>query len=197
MGIPEEAVDLGGPRREFLRLLIEALLQSPMFEGDKDKMNLAFDSSAMREDRYFIAGRAIAVSLVHGGPPAGFLSPTLFSLLVDGPELAKPVLEDIADRDLHEKIKKITESKSLEEYLATAGCLRPLRRLEDKNQLGHPDVPSDTQNTHVNAYLKDSLLSTYLSPACLLTSVCSVSSVCVHNPSPVISSSSDFTDSYI
>lgn len=61
-------------------------------------------SLAMREDRYFIAGRAIAISLVHGGPPPGFLSPTLFSSLVDGPELAKPVLEDIADRDLHEKI---------------------------------------------------------------------------------------------
>lgn len=61
----------------------------------------------MREDRYFIAGRAIAVSLVHGGPPAGFLSPTLFSSLVDGPELAKPVLEDIADSDLHEKIKRV------------------------------------------------------------------------------------------
>lgn len=47
MGVPEEAVDLGGPRREFLRLLIEALLQSPMFEGDDDKMNLAFDSTGM------------------------------------------------------------------------------------------------------------------------------------------------------
>ncbi len=64
-------------------------------------------SLAMREDRYFIAGRAIAISLVHGGPPPGFLSPTLFSSLVDGPELAKPVLEDIADRDLHEKIKRV------------------------------------------------------------------------------------------
>ncbi len=47
MGVREEAVDLGGPRREFLRLLIEALLQSPMFEGDDDKMNLAFDSTGM------------------------------------------------------------------------------------------------------------------------------------------------------
>lgn len=61
----------------------------------------------MREDRYFIAGRAIAVSLVHGGPPAGFLSPTLFSCLVDGPDLAKPVLEDVADSDLREKIKRV------------------------------------------------------------------------------------------
>nr|XP_033960744.1 G2/M phase-specific E3 ubiquitin-protein ligase-like [Pseudochaenichthys georgianus] len=99
----------------------------------------------MREDRYFIAGRAIAVSLAHGGSPTGFLSPTLFSCLVDGPELAKPVLEDVADIDLHKQIKRVTEGKSLEdllattepleEYLANAGCLRPLRRLEDKNLL--------------------------------------------------------------
>ncbi|XP_041833621.1 uncharacterized protein LOC121634773 [Melanotaenia boesemani] len=145
MGVLEEAVDLGGPRREFLRLLMEALPQSSMFEGDEGKMNLAFDSTAMREDKYFIAGRAIAVSLVHGGPPAGFLSPTLFSCLVDSPELAKPVLEDVADRDVREKIKMLTECQSfedlraatepLQEYLANAGCLRPLRQLEDKNLL--------------------------------------------------------------
>ncbi|XP_039467422.1 uncharacterized protein LOC120439971 [Oreochromis aureus] len=117
MGVPEEAVDLGGPRREFLRLLIEALPLSPMFEGEEGKMNLALDSAAMREDRYFIAGRAIAVSLVHGGPPAGFLSPTLFSCLVDGPDLAKPVLEDVADSDLREKIKRVKECKSFEDLI--------------------------------------------------------------------------------
>ncbi|XP_072574531.1 uncharacterized protein [Paramormyrops kingsleyae] len=142
LGVHEEAVDLGGPRREFLRLLIEALPSSSMFEGKEGKMNLALDSTALREDRYFIAGRAIAVSLVHGGPTAGFLSPTLFSCLVDGPDFTKPVLEDIADCDLHEKIEKVTECKTFEdlleatepllEYLANAGCLRLLRRLEDK-----------------------------------------------------------------
>ncbi|XP_034738154.1 G2/M phase-specific E3 ubiquitin-protein ligase [Etheostoma cragini] len=145
MGVPEEAVDLGGPRREFLTLLMEALPSSQMFEGEEGKMNLAFDSTAMREDRYFIAGRAIAVSLVHGGPPARFLSPTLFSCLVDGPELAKPVLADVADNDLRDNIKRVIECKAfeeliattgpLEEYLANAGCLRPLRKLEDKNLL--------------------------------------------------------------
>ena len=47
MGEPEEAVDLGGPRREFLRLLMEALPQSPMFEGEEGKMNLALDIAGM------------------------------------------------------------------------------------------------------------------------------------------------------
>ncbi|RVE73096.1 hypothetical protein OJAV_G00046220 [Oryzias javanicus] len=145
MGVHEEAVDLGGPRREFLRLLIEALPQSQMFEGQDGRMNLALDSAALREDRYFIAGRAIAVSLVHGGPPAGFLSPTLFASLVHGPECSKPTLEDVADRDLQAKIKKIAEcqtiedllkaSEQLEDYLANAGCLRHLQRLEDKDLL--------------------------------------------------------------
>ncbi len=40
----EEAIDLGGPRREFLRLLLVALMQSSMFEGKEDSLNLALDS---------------------------------------------------------------------------------------------------------------------------------------------------------
>ena len=35
LGWNEEAVDLGGPRREFLRLLMEALAMSPLFEGGR------------------------------------------------------------------------------------------------------------------------------------------------------------------
>lgn len=63
-------------------------------------------SLALREDRYFLAGRAIAVSIVHGGPPPGFLAPTLYSCVVGGKSV-KPVLEDIADADLYERVKKV------------------------------------------------------------------------------------------
>lgn len=45
MGVPEEAIDLGGPRRE--RLLIEALPQSQMFEGEEGKMNVVLESTGM------------------------------------------------------------------------------------------------------------------------------------------------------
>lgn len=47
LGKDEEAVDLGGPRREFLRLLMEAVALSPMFEGREGKLNLALDSSGI------------------------------------------------------------------------------------------------------------------------------------------------------
>ncbi|XP_026163300.1 G2/M phase-specific E3 ubiquitin-protein ligase-like [Mastacembelus armatus] len=105
MGRNEEGVDLGGPRREFLRLLMETIVRSPMFEGKENSKNLALYSTALRDDWYYIAGRAIAVSLVNGGPPPNFLSPVIFSLLVDG--VANPVLEDIADTELLEKVRKI------------------------------------------------------------------------------------------
>ncbi|KAL7396177.1 hypothetical protein ABVT39_001478 [Epinephelus coioides] len=144
LGMDEEAVDLGGPWREFLRLLMEALALSPMFEGRDGKLNLALDSSALREDRYFIAGRAIAASLVHGGPPPGFIAPTLYSRLV-GANSSKPVLEDIADTELYEKVKKVSECTSLDDlidateplqdYLANAGCLKPLKCIDDKDLL--------------------------------------------------------------
>ena len=41
----EEGVDLGGPRREFLRLLMETIARSPMFEGKENSKNLALDST--------------------------------------------------------------------------------------------------------------------------------------------------------
>ncbi|XP_060941362.1 G2/M phase-specific E3 ubiquitin-protein ligase-like [Limanda limanda] len=148
MGRNEEGIDLGGPRREFLRLLMETMARSPMFEGKENSKNLALDSAALREDRYYTAGRAIAVSLVHGGPPPNFLSPTVFSLLVDGS--AKPVLEDIADMELLEKVHKVSESTTLEDlemtkeplldYLANAGCLRPMRSIGDRDLLVHDIV---------------------------------------------------------
>lgn len=45
MGRREEGVDLGGPRREFLRLLIETIASSPMFEGKENSKTLALNSS--------------------------------------------------------------------------------------------------------------------------------------------------------
>lgn len=46
MGKNEEGVDLGGPRREFLRLLMESFAKSPMFEGKENSKNFALNSIA-------------------------------------------------------------------------------------------------------------------------------------------------------
>ncbi|KAL0973467.1 hypothetical protein UPYG_G00204290 [Umbra pygmaea] len=45
MGRNEEGVDLGGPRRAFLRLPMETIARSPMFEGKENGKNLHLDST--------------------------------------------------------------------------------------------------------------------------------------------------------
>lgn len=152
MGKVEEGVDLGGPRREFLSLLIQSIAMSPMFEGRENNKNLALHSKALREDWYYFAGRSMAVSLVHGGPPPNFLSSTIYNLLVNGS--ANAVLDDIADSDLYEKVKKVAESTTVDDtekakaplidYMATAGCLRIIRTLRDRD-----DLVQDIINFHV------------------------------------------------
>lgn len=59
-----------------------------------------------------MAGRAIAVSLVHGGPAPQFFSPCLFTCLVEGPNAACPTLKDISDTDFLEKLKKVNTLKN-------------------------------------------------------------------------------------
>ncbi|XP_063762683.1 G2/M phase-specific E3 ubiquitin-protein ligase-like [Eleginops maclovinus] len=134
-GATEEAIDLGGPRREFLRLLMQTLSESEMFEGREGHRNLALD----------FRGTAIALSLVHGGPPPCFLSKTLFTGISEGADQCQPELEDVTDSDLRDKLTKVSEATTLHDlqlsvepisdYLATAGCLRLLTSLTDKYPL--------------------------------------------------------------
>lgn len=139
----EEGVDLGGPRREFLSLLMEEIEKSSMLAGPDGCKNLALDSVAIRKDRYYLVGKAIAVSMVHGGPSPGFFSSTLFECISNGQ--VSPTIEDVNDLDLQAKIKKISHAATMDElceatecmseYLANAGCLRVVKCLKDKDLL--------------------------------------------------------------
>ncbi|RLW10231.1 hypothetical protein DV515_00002176 [Chloebia gouldiae] len=131
-------------KHHFFQLLMLHLQNSSLFEGSSAK-NLSFDFQAVKENLYFEAGKMIAVSLVHGGPPPGFFSKTLFNCLVYGPENVKPALEDVADVDVAQTINMIKYANSLSslqstlqdscEFLTAAGCLRPVRALCDRNML--------------------------------------------------------------
>ncbi|MGH0125029.1 UNVERIFIED_CONTAM: hypothetical protein FKN15_077247 [Acipenser sinensis] len=71
MGELEEAVDLGGPRREFLRLLMHSLEQSPIFEGVEGVKKLALSSKEGNTESILecILAFATGSSTV---PPVGF-----------------------------------------------------------------------------------------------------------------------------
>ncbi|KAK6471949.1 G2/M phase-specific E3 ubiquitin-protein ligase-like isoform X2 [Huso huso] len=117
IGVSEGAVDLGGPRREFLTMLMESLHQGSLFVGPDHAKFLNYISGLMVSDDYFYAGMTIATSLVHGGPGPQFLSPVLFEALSSTPESTFVAVQDIPDMDIRNYLeKKLHIGTFLEEH---------------------------------------------------------------------------------
>ena len=59
----EDAVDEGGPKREFFRLLMRAISESSIFHGSW----FSHDLGLLADNRYELCGKLIAWSILHGG----------------------------------------------------------------------------------------------------------------------------------
>ncbi|XP_045898128.1 G2/M phase-specific E3 ubiquitin-protein ligase-like [Micropterus dolomieu] len=121
-GVLEEGIDSGGPRREFLTLLMKHLKDRPIFDGPEGHRFLVYNANAVREDEYYLAGKMIAVSVVHGGPGPHFLSEDLVHYLAGQPSF-KATNSLITDEEI---------GKALQE---TAGCLRHVATVEEKKEI--------------------------------------------------------------
>lgn len=65
----ELAVDTGGPRREFLQLLmVDLLSKSGLFEGYPSSTIPMHNVLALSTGQYALAGKMIAISMIQGGP---------------------------------------------------------------------------------------------------------------------------------
>ncbi|XP_025758986.1 G2/M phase-specific E3 ubiquitin-protein ligase isoform X2 [Oreochromis niloticus] len=95
----EEGLDTGGPRREFLTLLMGSLRNRPIFDGPPESRYLVYNSRAARQDEYFLAGKMIAVSIVHGGPAPHFLSKNLVNHIT-GNQSFSATVEDVQDEEI-------------------------------------------------------------------------------------------------
>ncbi|CAH3133273.1 unnamed protein product [Porites lobata] len=116
VGTSEGAVDVGGPKREFLRLAVRsANLDSGVFIGPEGCRMLYPNSLAREKDAYRLVGLILAWSVVHGGPGGKFLCPTLYDSVVYGPDVTNPSLDDVPTLQLKEKIQKIEQSTSVKE----------------------------------------------------------------------------------
>ncbi|KAI7790393.1 putative G2/M phase-specific E3 ubiquitin-protein ligase-like [Triplophysa rosa] len=143
-GTTEDAVDTGGPKREFLTLLMDCLRTRRIFEGPENQRFLTFNSAAAREDEYFLAGRMIAVSIVHGGPGPRFLSEMLYNHLTGRIDF-DGTIEDVTDEIMKTALLEISGAASLDELhklidkysslLQTAGCFEYPQSVEGKQNI--------------------------------------------------------------
>ncbi|XP_056253734.1 uncharacterized protein LOC130182673 [Seriola aureovittata] len=121
--VGEDAGDMGGPQREFFRLLmIEVQTSLGIFKGKAGHVFLSYDQAALDQRKYFKGGNLIAWSIAHGGPCIKALDPSLFQLMCG----QEPTLEHfdwhvLPDPDLQSKVKKILQCK-------TAGDLTALQQ---------------------------------------------------------------------
>ncbi|MGH0176257.1 UNVERIFIED_CONTAM: hypothetical protein FKN15_013241 [Acipenser sinensis] len=124
---------------------MQTLQNSKISEGTEDWNNLTCESQALHDDDYFLAGRIIVVSLVHGGPSPNFFSRTLNDSLAYDPQQVTPSVKDICDRNIAEIILEMENVSTLEglkdvaakhcNLLYVAGCYCYLQNLQDRDFL--------------------------------------------------------------
>ncbi|XP_061162847.1 G2/M phase-specific E3 ubiquitin-protein ligase-like [Saccostrea echinata] len=106
-GSTEVGIDQGGPKREYLSLILEYIMNSKLFEGPDNSKTLSWLKSANDKDEYFYAGLMIAVCLVHGGPAPHCFAPCLVEALEKGPMHTKVFLKDMPDPELKTQLEKV------------------------------------------------------------------------------------------
>src|SRR5258705_11614542 len=79
--------------------------------------------SAITRKEYFYAGQVIAMSLVHGGPPPGFLSSHLFRFITKGSRYCQPLVEDVHSEEVKQFIRDVRRaSKAHHRYVVLYCC---------------------------------------------------------------------------
>ena len=75
--VSEAAIDEGGPRREFFRLVLADLAtNNALFDGCEQRRIARHNVIELQGESYLIAGRVIALSLMYGGPAPQFFCKT-------------------------------------------------------------------------------------------------------------------------
>jgi hypothetical protein len=79
----ESGVDLGGPRREFFRLLVFET-STTYFIGKEGHKFFLTDMKALQDRDYFSLGQYCAASIIQGGNGFPFFDECVFSYFVHG-----------------------------------------------------------------------------------------------------------------
>ncbi|KAE8281689.1 hypothetical protein D5F01_LYC20689 [Larimichthys crocea] len=118
--VGEDADDMGGPQREFFRLLmIELQTSLGIFEGKAGQVFFTYDQAALEQRKYFKGGNLIAWSIAHGGPCIRALDPSLFQLMCgQEPQLEQFDSHVLPDPDVQSKLKQIQQCKTAEDLTA-------------------------------------------------------------------------------
>ena len=107
----KSAIDDGGLCREYLRLLMGALvMQSHLFAGSTSRRVPLHNALAVQKGDFHMVGIIIVLSLTKrwAGPAPTFFSPSVVDYFLEGCNNVKVSIDDIPDYDIREKLIKVS-----------------------------------------------------------------------------------------
>ena len=108
----EPAEDYGGPLREFFTLLVHQIPRTGLFEGRPNHYIPTHDTTRVMDGEYYLAGKMIAASIVHGGRAPNCFSKAFAEKVVLGEVKTEPNPMDVPDPDIRSKIMKVDKNDS-------------------------------------------------------------------------------------
>ena len=106
--VGESAVDDGGPRREFFRLLLADLFTTcGFFTGYPSAVTAIHNVISLEDGDFAIAAKMIGASIVQGGPAPHCFSASVADFIVYGDVRSPVQLNDITDLDVQLKMAKV------------------------------------------------------------------------------------------
>lgn len=144
----EDAEDLGGPRREFFRLLVRAIFKdSGAFEESPNGFTPRMNICHVQNRLYKTIGQMMSTIIVQGGEPPAFLAPHVVDYIMTGDISQVHVTpDDIADFALRDSLKKVKGAGTPEELEKALNCCEWRFDVEG---LPHP-VTMETKHAFVN-----------------------------------------------
>ncbi|XP_067679325.1 uncharacterized protein [Haliotis asinina] len=111
----EEGIDTGGPRREYLRLLLESIVaDSKMLNGDRNQgLLIRANISAYSKKHFRVLGVMLATIIAQGGQSPTIFAPPVVDAILDNDEL--PSVDYVPDTRTRESLKRVSEARDMTE----------------------------------------------------------------------------------
>ena len=107
--IGEEAVDTGGPQREFFYLVLREMFRSSLFQGYPSHTVPLHNVEAVASNIFYNIGKILATCIVQGGEAPVCFSKAMADYLIYD-EIRSPVcLEHIAEQEIQNSLQKVIQ----------------------------------------------------------------------------------------
>ena len=107
--IGEEAVDAGGPLKEFFSVLFDDIKNYLLVSGNNSGFTFLHDLKKLKDGDYKLFGSLVALALLSGCAGPRYFMPCVVSKILDGPSLIFNI-NDVPDIDIQSKLNVIITS---------------------------------------------------------------------------------------